>query len=184
MAMTYTRYISTDFFAGVRVDVLHAEIQASAITEDVIQVSSDETMDICWIEFEAPLSQADEDILAAVIAAHSGVETLQELKDRRCTELSQQARAFIQREDYYPLERQVTLTKIQEDARRLENQTCVDYIQAGWNWAFAVMGHYFAKEAEIQALGTAELVNAAALDLDQFLPHTRVQIATAIGMLQ
>lgn len=69
---TYNYSISTDFpNSRVCPDVLGQEILASAITSAVYD-HTDTNGDVCSIIFKSALSEGDEDVLDAVVAAHQG----------------------------------------------------------------------------------------------------------------
>jgi len=114
---------------------------------------------------------------------HATAEALLELKQKQADKLAKQAELFISREGGYVSRRQRTLMKLQSDADRAGRQDIYDYIQTGWDWAFLVMNEYFTKEYIIFNVASDEAaVLAVELDLDQFLPHARVQIKVAKGM--
>lgn len=75
MPSTFTYSKINDFSAAVNISTLSAEISKSAITIALDHIGT--SGDVCTVFFKAELPSADETILAAVIAAHTGA-SLQE----------------------------------------------------------------------------------------------------------
>lgn len=123
-------------------------------------------------DFDAALSQADEDALSQVVADHkANVVTagmLAALKANRIRECEVEADQYIQSEHGYDINRQLSL---QNRLRAAEKDGLTDreaYIQQLPDWTDTVIAHYRVKRADIIACGTAAAVAAVTWDFSQF----------------
>jgi len=99
------------------------------------------------IDYAPEATQDEKDAADAVLAAFDPftawvTDKVQELSD------------LVKNYSYtrYPNHRQVTLTKLLEDARKLGNSEAEDYIQGCWDWLSQVFAYYYEKEDDVVAI--------------------------------
>jgi hypothetical protein len=112
-----------------------------------------------------------------------GDKTVAQLREDRIQALDIAVRSYVYQ--HYEPHRQVTLTKLQMDATRADNQTAYDYIEQCWTWIKSCFAVYYTKAAEIQAAQTHEGVMGVAWDLSSLdASDPQVTLQQAMVLLQ
>lgn len=171
--------IENDFTDGIYEPQLHEEIKALGITTAEF-FGIGVTGDNCSIMFNGSITPSDISSVDTAVASH---DALPAYKSHKIKYLDEETNKFITDDSRYPMHKQMTLTKLQVDARALGLTNRVAYIQQGWDWAFSVMGYFYQKEAQVKAATDKAGVDAVVMDFSAFIlsdPH--VSIYTAMGI--
>lgn len=126
--------------------MLHEAVAAVCPIEGV-SIGDPDDKNTWSITYSPGATQAQKDAADAVLAAF---DPFTAWVTNKVQELSARVKEYSYTR--YANHRQVTLTKLLEDARKLGNSEAETYIQGCWDWLEQVFAYYYTKEDDIVAI--------------------------------